>query len=275
MEVNKENGQALMVVVLVMVVALTVGLSLTSRSIVNIRTSTEEADSQKALAAAEAGIEQALQVYITTSLPLTTFSENKTTYSTEIKEVVGDSILVNGGNLVAQDDGIDIWLVPHNADGRPNYSTSWGGNNDKLDIYWGDPALNDDCGNAAIEVAVISGTQAAPVLKRYAYDPCNSRQGANKFSNVPGGGPYSFQGKGFKYNVQINIKDGLIARVVPIYTSTAIAVKGSIPLPTQGFKIDSTGTSGAQDREVKRSLTFFRTYDELPTPYFMYGLFSP
>lgn len=273
MEVNKENGQALLVVVLVMVVALTVGLSLTSRSIVNIRTSTEEADSQKALAAAEAGIEQALQEYNTATIA-GPFIENKTTYSTAITAVGGNSILVNGGNLVAQDDGIDIWLVPHNADGKPDYSTSWG-NNDKLDIYWGDPALNDHCGNAAIEVAVISGTQAAPVLKRYAYDPCNSRQGANKFSNVPGGGPYSFQGKGFKYNVQINIKDGLIARVVPIYTSTAIAVKGSILLPTQGFKIDSTGTSGAPDREVKRSLTFFRTYDELPTPYFMYGLFSP
>ena len=124
-------------------------------------------------------------------------------------------------------------------------------------------------------MAVISGTQAAPVLKRYAYDPCVSRKSANNFSNPGAAGVAPVEGKRFKYKVKIDINGGLVARVVPIYTSTAIAVKGSILLPTQGFKIDSTGTSGAPDREVKRSLTFFRTYDELPTPYFMYGLFSP
>ena len=58
---EKQKGQVLLIVVLVMIVALTVGLSLISRSITNLRTSTEEAESQKALAAAEAGIEQALE----------------------------------------------------------------------------------------------------------------------------------------------------------------------------------------------------------------------
>jgi len=273
MKFNKERGQALLIVVLIMVVALTVGLSLGSRTIINIRTSSEEADSQKALVAAEAGIEQALRATTSTTIK-EEFIENKTVYNAVVEEVKGTSFLANGGNLVLQDDGIDVWLVKHDADGKPDYSTSWG-DNKKLNIYWGDPAL-DDCDNAAIEVAVISGTQAAPVLKRYAYDPCGSRKGANNFSNVPGAEPDPVEGKIFKYKVQIDIDDGLVARVVPIYASTAIAVYGNgTALPTQGFNIDSTGTSGALDREVKRSLTFFRAYDQLPTQYFMYGLFSP
>lgn len=274
MKFNKESGQALLVVVLVMVVALTVGLSLVSRSIVNIRTSTEEADAQEALAAAEAGIEQAIQT--NTTIPLTTFIENNTTYNANVTEAKGaDAFLANGGNLVIKDDGIDVWLISHNPDGTPNYATSpWNGN---LDIYWGDPSLSD-CDNAAMEVAVISKNSTPPPdfqLKRYAYDPCTSRRGDNKFS--PPTGPVNIiEGKTFPYTVRINnVSSGLVVRVVPIYASTAVAVDGSIELPTQGFAIDSTGTSGAGDRQVLRSITYFKTYDQLATPYFMYGLFSP
>lgn len=274
MKFNKESGQALLVVVLVMVVALTVGLSLVSRSIVNIRTSTEEADAQEALAAAEAGIEQAIQT--NTTIPLTTFIENNTTYNANVTEAKGaDAFLANGGNLVIKDDGIDVWLVSHNPDGTPDYATSsWNGN---LDIYWGDPSLSD-CDNAAMEVAVVYDTDpslaVAPALKRDAYDPCASRRGDNKFS--PPTRPVNIiEGKTFPYKVTISVSSGLVVRVVPIYASTAVAVDGSIELPTQGFAIDSTGTSGAGDRQVLRSITYFKTYDQLATPYFMYGLFSP
>lgn len=272
MEVNKQSGQALLVIVLVMIVTLTVGLSLTSRSIVSIRTSSEEADSQKALVAAEAGIERGLQVNnnATISEP---FVENNAKYSTEIKGVKGTAFLTHGGNPIAQDDGIDVWLVEHKADGTPDYSILWPGTD--LDISWGDPSLGD-CDNAAIEVAVIWGSVASPSLKREAYDPCNERANKNHFSNVAGG-THTIEGKKFGYRKKIKIdKDfGIVARVVPIYASTPIAVEGNKALPTQGFKIDSIGTSGGGDREVKRSISFFRTYDELPTPYFMYGLFAP
>jgi hypothetical protein len=45
---SSEDGQALLIVVLVMVIALTVTLSLVSRSIVNLKTSVEQTNSQKA-----------------------------------------------------------------------------------------------------------------------------------------------------------------------------------------------------------------------------------
>lgn len=271
---NKEGGQALLVVVLVMVVALTVGLSLTSRSIINIRTSSEEADSQKALAAAEAGIERALQATSSAKIAGPSFSENNATYNANVTEVKGTAFLANGGNLALQDDGVDIWLVSHNVDGTADYANPWTGS--ALNIYWGDPSLGDDCKNAAIEVGIILGPKATASLKRYAYDPCTSRSASNKFDDTMSSGDYSVEGKKFKYKAELkNISSGLVARIVPIYASTAIAVDSAISLPSQGFAIDSTGTSGTGDRQVLRSITFFKTYDQLAQPYFMYGLFSP
>ena len=53
-----QRGQALLLVILTMVITLTVGLSIASRNITNSRSSSEEESSQKALSAAEAGIEK-------------------------------------------------------------------------------------------------------------------------------------------------------------------------------------------------------------------------
>ena len=58
---QSQKGQALLIVVLAMVVALTVGLSVVSRSITNLKNSQQEIDSQKALSAAEAGVELAIK----------------------------------------------------------------------------------------------------------------------------------------------------------------------------------------------------------------------
>lgn len=272
-----EGGQALLIVVLIMVVALTVGLSLAGRSIVNIRTSTEEADSQKALVAAEAGIEQALQINNSTSINAT-LSENNSSYVTTIKEVKGNNpFLTNGGNIVSQDDGVDIWLVDHDADGKPNLSSFWTGTT--LNIYWGDQSLTD-CNNAAIEVSLISKNPNPPpdfTLKRNAFDPCGKRKTNNKFNDTVSSGAFSVEGKQLHYKATISgISSGLVARAVPIYASTEIAVDGNgIDLPTQGYSIASTGTSGAGDRQVAKSIDYFRAYTQLAAPYFTYGLFSP
>ncbi len=45
---SNQRGQILLIIILVMVVALTIGLSVVSRSIVTLRTTEEEENSQKA-----------------------------------------------------------------------------------------------------------------------------------------------------------------------------------------------------------------------------------
>lgn len=57
---KKRSGQILILVLLVVVVALAVGLSVASRNITNLRTSTQTEESQRAFSAAEGGIENIL-----------------------------------------------------------------------------------------------------------------------------------------------------------------------------------------------------------------------
>lgn len=264
---NKEKGQVLLIIILVMVAVLTVGLSVMSRSITNLRISREEATSQKALAAAEAGIEQALKTNtpIPAGTTLASPGDVTTTYGVTINQISGNNVLVNGGNLVPKDEGADIWLVSHNADSTPNLSSPWNGS---LQIFWGD--TSGACNNAALEVVVVYSPSPYR-FRRYVYDPCPGRRSNNSFS-VGVSGVNVISGNSFSYlTPAIPISSGFIARVIPLYFSSSIGARASSALPSQGIRIDSTGDSGG----TKRKLIVFKGYPQLPIQYFSYGLFSP
>lgn len=273
---NNQSGQTLLIVVLVMVVALTVGLAVATRSITNLRTTQEEAASQRAFSAAEAGVEQALKSAsmgaILADVDLGNNSSIKQVTIDELSESASQ-FTISGGNVIAKDDGADIWLVSHNADGSVNYSSPLTVN--PLVILWGE--ITDDCNApskpAALEIIVISGSLASPKSTRYAYDPCTSRLSSNKFTQGVVGS-YVVGGKTFKYKTDsnINITNGLLVRVIPVYANTVIGVdSGGVTLPSQGKKISSTGTSG----DTIRKITFFQGYPKLPAEFFQYVLLSP
>lgn len=258
----EQQGQVLLIVVLVMVISLTIGLSIASKSITSLRTSTEEANSQKALAAAEAGIEQAIKNNL--SIAEGSFTNN-TTYSTSVTPVLGNSFLLNAGNPILADDGLDLWLSTYSTDQAQLYSNPWSGT---LTIHWGN--TSGGCENSAIEIAIISGSRLSPILTRYAYDPCQTRSSSNSFDFVPIT-QRTISGKTFFYQTTISVSLGLIGRIIPFYTNTVMAVTGSTPLPSQGSTIVSTGTSANTQRKV----TVFQGYPEVPSEYFPYNLFSP
>lgn len=259
---KNDGGQVLLIVVLVMIVSLTVGLSVASRSITNLRTSTEEISSQKALSAAEAGIEQSI---LSNASIVSGAISSDTIYKTDVTEVLGTSFLVKGGNTIAQDEGADIWLSKYSKVSAELYQNPWSGN---LTIYWGDSS--DSCSNPALEIVVVSGTKISPKINRYAFDSCLSRASSNHFTPVSLSGG-SVGGKNFLFSTPaINITSGLIAKIIPLYSSGQIGVNGSSPLPSQGFIINATGESGSTTRKIN----VFQGYPELSTQYFSYGLFS-
>lgn len=275
---NSESGQILLIVVLAAVISLTVGLSVASRVITNTKTTTDEINSQKALSAAETGVEQSLKT--NTSVMSTSFQNNSAVNATTTP-VITSQFLINGGNLVNQDDSADIWLSDHGIGTKPTY------NNPRtmdLKIYWTDNTNDpNSCSqNAAIEVVVISGTPASPVVSRYAYDPCSRPNGSNGFTDpvLTGGLPISTIS--FQHSALIHITSGLIARVIPLYASTKLAAEmynsntntgynGNGGPPSQGYLIQSTGTAA----NVTRTLRVFQGYPKLPTEFFPYTLFIP
>ena len=269
---KRQEGQALLIVVLVMVISLTVGLSIASKTITNLRTSTEEADSAKALSAAETGISQQLRLPLPTPI-IGGSVQPGINFNTTITSVSGTSFLVNGGNVIPQDEGVDVWLVPHDY-GNPDYNSPWAPTGGTLTIYWGDNPGNCNIPSqvpAALEIITITGTQAIPVSKRFAYDPCSR---SNNFTPVSSS-RNTISGKTFYYNTSIlpiSVTNGFLVRIIPLYTNTVLAVSGGLnALPSQGSIITSAGTSS----NVVRKINVVANYSSLPSEFFTYGLFVP
>lgn len=271
-----EKGQVLLIVVLAMIVALTVGLSVAARSIIDLRIATDEGDSQKAFAAAEAGIEQAQKISIPAD-PSTPVIEQK-----EIGEAIIESVFVSpvsgsefpilGGNFVQKDDGADIWLVNHNPDGSLNTSNEpWDGS---LSVYWGDTDDGDGCKTAALELIVVENGFAEPKTTRYAFDPCTVRQVNNSFTLITRLSPLGvIEGKEYYYKADITITDGILFRITPLYFDTKLAVKrdsASPDFPVQGKKIEAVGSAG----DTVRKLVYYQGYLKVPVELFNYVHFT-
>lgn len=263
---RSDSGQVLLIIVLVMVVSLTVGLAVVSRSIVSVRTSTEEENSQRAFSAAEAGIERALKSG--GNVGLSVLESGRTQIKQATTNIIeGTVFLLNDGNPVDKDDGIDIWLVAHNSDGTPNYTSPWSGN---LTIYWG--LAGGTCNNiAALEIITISDNSGIPITNRYVYDPCQERRNENHFSS-PNSVSYPLGRKTFNYSTPpLTITSGFVVRVIPLYISTTVGVVGTIAIPSQGKRVEAVGESGGTARKV----SLFQGWRKLPSEFFQYAVFSP
>ncbi len=270
-----ESGQTLLIVILVMVVTLTIGLALVTRSLTNERIAKEEESSQRAFSAAEAGVEQVLKT------GQSVVAQQNIDTQTQIKKAtitnVGNAtqFLLNNGNPVPKDDGVDVWLsdYPTYANQIPTSGSM------TLTVYWG--ASGDTCTTnqstntqAAIEIVLLRGTTGATIADHYNYDPCAARRNGNNLNDTITAGSFTIAEKIFPHSAVITINStsrGLLARIVPLYASTPLAVRGSIALPAQGSVIESVGTSGGTERKI----TVYRGFPKTPSEFFPYMLLSP
>lgn len=268
-----QRGQILLIVVVVMVTALTVGLSVVARSITDKKTSQESANSEKAFSAAEAGIERSL----TTTGNKTykqTFTNNNTSYNAIVTTISGNQFPLNNAAPVLKDDSTTLWLSTY-----PNYTRPRSG---PITFYWGragDTCLKSEATNSmtALELVVISGSAANPKMARYAYDPCVQRRLGNNLLPVPGGGG-AIAGVNYRFSVTITVTNGLFVEATPLYASSAIAVKGCnaggancVAFPTQGTVIQAVGTADT----TQRKLLTYQYYPQLPAEMFQYSIFAP
>lgn len=244
-----------------MIVALTAGLSLASRTISNLKLSKQNQDAQRAFQAASAGIDKYINSSTLESNPGSEALSNSQ-FDSKITEVKGVNIVLNNGEKIDQDLGIDVWLSSY-----PDYTAPYAGS---IDVFWGTgQQLSSNCTPAsgknsapAIEIVILSGSVSSPSLSRYAFDPC-SRTG---FTGVSPGS-YVVGGSTFLYKATTPaIASGLIMKIIPIYNATAIGVTASTSggLPAQGKIIESVGTSG----DAKRKVVYFESYPQIPIEIF-------
>ena len=286
-----ERGQALLIVVLVMVVVLTIGLSVATRNILNLRTATEEENTKRAFSAAEAGIEQALKSTQTgENVILNRDLGNKSTIKeVNIESLSGANIMLHNGNPILKDDAIDIWLSDYGAGAEPSYANPWPNAADGdglITLYWGNTTDTCDLA-AALSIVVLTdssiGGSLDPQITHYAVDPCSSRRSSNNFTDDLGNATFAsgtVSQRQFAYTTQIEIPSqrGIILRVVPLYTSAPLAVSARrksnntpLALRDQGTKIESTGESGTTQRKI----VAVNGYPKIPVEFFPYIIFSP
>jgi len=168
------NGQAVLIILLIVSVILVIGLSVASRSITDIKTSQQTEESARVFWVAQAGLEKAIKA----DSNLSTQQLNNIDYSVS-KSVLGggSSFTFDESTLgkVSADEVKTFWLINHNADG--SFGSAYSGS--IANICW-DIASSSD--TPAIELTVLYKEGATFKFKRYVYDPNNVRVGTNKFS---------------------------------------------------------------------------------------------
>jgi type II secretory pathway pseudopilin PulG len=274
---NSESGQMLLIVVLVMVVALTVGLSVATRSITNVKISKQNEESQRAFQAAEAGLELNIRKALDGGLQIgsDTQFDNNSSFTVanptpiQISSTVGDYL--NSGDPVTQDRGIDVWLMEYDNYKKAGPTESFGPSNagsKTVELSWQKNGVTQTCSSgdtrtSALEVWVLKGTNKTTQLQveKYYYDPCATATGYNTLPTDTTGENTATDD--FKYRSTLTVANGIALKVIPIYNPTKIYVEGN-NLPSQGKIVTSEGKSG----ETVRKLEYTQFYPEFPTEMF-------
>lgn len=259
-----QKGQALLIVLLVMVVGLTIGLSLATRSVTDIKISTQLEESSRAFSAAEAGIEAALKGE---SEPATPVQIGNATYIFS-KDTAGgtDQPLALGKIGIA--DTYTVWLTSHDTDGNLQIGDTYDYDGTTIDICWGE---GGETTKPAMEVSVVYRQGGIYKITRGAYDPEDGgRRNNNHFADTDDGVNC---GGGFAYGKTSTLPAGVLValRLRPFYleTNAGVEPQDGFDLSSQGLLITSTGTAGDTTRKVE----VVQSYPSLPA-IFDYLLFS-
>ena len=244
---QRNTGQAVLLLVLITVVGLTIGLSLVSRTVSDIRISSQLEQSGRAFSAAEAGIETALRSDVVAG-PTGTLSLPGASASYQVTTQGGGTDIFTTPFTEA---GITqtVWLIEHNLDGTINESGYYYPTDSTIELCWGQSGGTV----AALVVSIYYKDGTNYRYAKRAYDPI--ARGNNFLTNVDttGGycsGLYNYR----KFIIPATDTNGntddfsipgtaqlLMIRFIPVYNATSIALAPSSNLPVQGKVISSVG----------------------------------
>lgn len=231
------KGQIALIVLLVSAVMMTIGLSMSKRTVVETKVDTDEESLKQAFNAAESGIEY----YLKTNNKDYMSGDNKS--SAKIDAVpVGDSDEINYSEFTLQNAPVYYWLREHNSDGSINYGAGFSGPDLRVCV--------DDDFNGALKVDYFYRTAGnefrvwrsgynfgtPPQIDGYidsrsvALGSCTGRPNSKEI--LLAGAP-------------ITGNTPLLVTVKPLYRGAYISVRTDTGIfPQQGENISSTGRVG-------------------------------
>jgi hypothetical protein len=234
---STQSGQIGVIILLIMVVILTIGLTVASRTSREAFLTTQTAESARVFNAAEVGVEEAL------STDLATIEANNASVINGTVTVddtdVNYSITKVRGLETKLFEGVSVAL------NVTNVSTGQG-----LVIDWSEQTCAQD---PAALLATIYSNESGTIRARYqAIGNCSRGDG---FVQPNGSAPSPYR---YRYTLALRTNDRYV-RLQPVYNDTKIRVNGSgWTLPTQYYRIRSEATNdlGNESRivEVNRTL---------------------
>ncbi|OGG15608.1 hypothetical protein A3D77_02845 [Candidatus Gottesmanbacteria bacterium RIFCSPHIGHO2_02_FULL_39_11] len=272
---KKESGQMVLILVLMTIVGVTIGLSLVSRTIQDVRISSQIEQSSRAFSAAEAGVENALKFSNAGSYNGTIdVGGTSSSYQSQVTNIGGGaagSTLVTFG-LTDVNQTQTIWLTDHSP-GGDLMESSYYPLGEPIYICW----QNGSPTPAAVITLYYKNGSSYYVIKG-AYDPVFVRGGSNSFRwGLPEGTGGNCGGvPGYNYQVTITpttsagnyqVPGGsilLFAKVQMLYVSSPLAVLSSSTnsFPPQGKQITSVGQTASG---VTRRIQVIQGFKTLPS----------
>lgn len=302
LKLSNQNGQVVIILLLTALVALTVGLAITQRSITDVSISTQTEQSSRAFSAAEAGIEKALQLESAGS-PIGDILQTGDLGNESSAQVRPIYDLPRPGQAleyppIGKETVAQFWLTDPKGALPPTLSLIYQGS--EVDIYFGDPASTGD-DSPALEVNLITWDGTKYNTTRQYFDSNLGRVTANGFdsadcpatpylintSSSPSADTTRYSDRKFKCQItpSLDVKPSgqlpVIIRARILYSDTsqqmAVAPKGlncggsgnPCSLPAQATIYTSVGTAGKSQRVVQ----VFRMDNVVP-PFFDFALFA-
>jgi Tfp pilus assembly protein PilX len=239
---SSQSGQIGVIILLIMVVLLTIGLSLAARTTQELFTTQQTADSARVFNAAEAGIEEGLA----TDFETATFQNDQLPCSISTIENTDVNCTVTRVYTLETRtfEGVDV-LADLPDDGTTNTNG--------VTIDW---SRESDCSTenpASLLVSVYNHDTATntTTMRSYPLAGCDHSDGFASSTRIN-------QDYTFRYNLPLQAKD-IFVRIKPIYNDTHVKVSGNgWTLPVQYYHVRSEARNANGDEvravEVNRTL---------------------
>lgn len=260
-----QQGQVLLITLLVLTVATTIALSLIGRATIDLSMSNQLEESARAFNAAEAGVEQALKSGLGTNGPAVLTSG--ISYDVTVNSIGGAAGVYQLPHQTPQNVTETIWLVEHDQvtgslDETPFYISP------TIGLCWSRETAPDPAAGLVVAALYKVEPSGPYLVARMAVDP-NAVTNGNNFDATgitTNGCGLGYYGKQVDFAASLGIASAgvsaahtiLALRIHPVYAETTIAVDGGAAgIPKQGNEIISTGSTGTG---VSRKVVVFQQY---------------
>lgn len=240
---NNQKGQTIAAVILIMIVALGIGVTLSVRNVNRLRQQTSQSNSDRALGVAEAAVERMLEKDYQTLVDYINFSSCGSDCTLDI---LGDDGLNAHADVALSMAGnsSDPYRVELDEDSVVEVSLDPYPDNTDINVCWNYSGSGE---KPSVVGQLVKGVPGNYEVDSYAYNSVGSLNSSNNFSDAA-------SGLGYDNCFVVDSSSNPIAlRLKAIYNQvTAFVIpSGTTTLPTQGILIESVGTVVDSQRKVE------------------------